>query len=103
MARRLPLDRREVQDHVSNIEADHAEDAAARASDRQAVVLERRAEEVACAWAVAIQGPSGLLATWLMAQMLGASEAALVDTYTYHRHTLMLVMAGRARRHASST
>jgi len=47
--RAAPLDGLEVEDHVGQVQADHAEDAAARARDRQAVVLERRAEEVACA------------------------------------------------------
>lgn len=60
-ARRVPLDGLEIQDHVSDVEADHAEDAAACAGDRQAVILERRAENVACAGAVGTLGPSGNL------------------------------------------
>ena len=43
-----PLDGGEVDDHVGDEEADHAEHAAAGAHQRQAGVLEGRAEEVAC-------------------------------------------------------
>ena len=47
----LPADAGEVDDHVGDEEAHHPKDAPAGAHQRQAGVLKRCAEEIACAHA----------------------------------------------------
>ncbi len=92
--RAAPLDGLEVEDHVREVQADHAEDAAARAGDRQAVVLERRAEEVACARAA----PGGTLVS-PVARAWAAGGVLLAGACAPHCGRLAQVMAGAATRH----